>query len=555
MSERRPKNTGGQKRFEARIDFICSARLFQHVPPIDQVGIARNIIPVRFKVGAAVLRGEIENQMFVITKGTCSIGSEQLTSGDCFGVHDPLNEGAQDVQLGSELDAMECLVMLRSGFLKENMSRWFGNGKNAGGVWWHKATDVAPVPRKHEYVAQEGLEKVGLMGAGGSADVELHIHTKTQDKYALKRISKGATVKNKLVSGMQECLMNEKRVMLLLDSPFLCKLFETYNSDQYLYFLIEACLGGDLYARYNLLKLHGSVAHAKFYMATAISAMEYIHSQQMLYRALKPENMLLDASGYAKLCDFDMVKILHEGKTWTTCGGSANYFSREMITQQGYTFSADWWAVAILLFELLSGTTPFEGLAPMHTYSKIVRGIEEVNNFPAACKEGGVESLIRQSLLKDPEKRLAMKKGGSQNIKTHTWYAGFDWDALNQRTMEPPLKPDIREKEPLFNFNCKETCRSDFVKYVDTGSGWDAGFETSPGDGPLQSVKQFQVSYWQVRGPNGVEAPDATPTDAEARQAKENQEEADRQMKIIQQALGVGGSNAGSASAGSADAE
>jgi len=150
----------------------------------------------------------------------------------------------------------------------------------------------ASIERKH-------LKRIGLLGCGGFGAVELYEHVNSKETYAMKALSKGYIVK----TGMQESVMNEKNILMMTNSEFIIKLFETFNGQQSLYFLLEPALGGELYATYNRKGFHGSEKHAKFYVAGVVFAFEHCHERHIIYRDLKPENLLLTEHGAIKLTD------------------------------------------------------------------------------------------------------------------------------------------------------------------------------------------------------------------------------------------------------------
>mmetsp|Transcript_31695 Transcript_31695/g.80018 ORF Transcript_31695/g.80018 Transcript_31695/m.80018 type:complete len:799 (-) Transcript_31695:373-2769(-) len=326
------------------------------------------------------------------------------------------------------------------------------------------------------------LKRIGLLGCGGFGSVELWEHKSSGETYAMKGLSKGFVVR----TGMQEAVMNEKNILMMTDSAFIIKLYATFNGTQMLYFLLEPALGGELYQTYSRKNLHGSEKHARFYLVCVVFAFEHLHDRCIIYRDLKPENLLFTDKGHVKLTDMGLAKFV-VGKTFTTCG-TPDYFAPELIKSAGHTVALDWWTLGILLFELLAGHPPFESAYPMQIYSKVLRGFERV-----ACPKsihGDAHNLVTVLLDKDPEKRLPMRSGGTKNIQNHAWYTSlkpdsqnptgkFDWDAVLNGTMAPPYKPAVRSKTDIANFSARKEDIPRPVEYHDDGSGWDKDFATN----------------------------------------------------------------------------
>eukprot|EP00929_Paragymnodinium_shiwhaense_P076858 TRINITY_DN39574_c0_g1_i1.p1 TRINITY_DN39574_c0_g1~~TRINITY_DN39574_c0_g1_i1.p1 ORF type:complete len:897 (+),score=195.19 TRINITY_DN39574_c0_g1_i1:110-2800(+) len=319
--------------------------------------------------------------------------------------------------------------------------------------------------------AQKDLRTIGLMGCGGFGTVELVEHKTSGKTYALKSLSKGHIVK----TGMQEGIFLERDVMLLCASPFIIRLYETYNSPQMLHFLMEAALGGELYATYMRKGLYGNANLCRFYAASIMCAFEHMHPRNIIYRDLKPENVLLSETGYMKLADMGLATVAI-GKAYTTCG-TPDYFAPEMIQSTGHTRAVDWWALGVLMFELLSGCPPFEAETPMGVYTKVMKGIQGVK-FPAAC-DGTVSEVLRGLMKSNAAARLPMRPGGSSNLKALEWFEGFRFDALERGHMDAPYKPRVLDRKDLSNFSCDREDCPPLVKYVNDKSGWDRDFASA----------------------------------------------------------------------------
>jgi cGMP-dependent protein kinase len=315
------------------------------------------------------------------------------------------------------------------------------------------------------------LTRLGLLGCGGFGAVEMVEDKTTGETYALKALSKGYVVK----SGMQKSVMSEKNVQLMCNSPFVVNLYETFNGKDHLYLLLELALGGELYATYNKKGLFGSEKCAKFYVAGTLFAFLHLHSKKIIFRDLKPENLLLNDEGKVKLTDMGLAKVC-PGKTFTTCG-TPDYFAPELIASKGHNCAVDWWTLGILTFELMSGHPPFESKSPMQIYAKVQKGINRVV-FPKKLK-GDVEELVKGLCHNQPTERLPMKKGGADNVKKAKWFVGFDWDAMEKLTMEPPYKPKVKSKKDKANFSANKEDMPPQIPYRDPGDGWDKDFATS----------------------------------------------------------------------------
>jgi len=319
-------------------------------------------------------------------------------------------------------------------------------------------------------VNKDELTKVALLGCGGFGVVELWKDAKTNKPYALKGLNKGYIMK----TGQQANVLNEKMLMLMCDSPFVIKLYACYNEDQFLYFLLEPARGGEVFTVYEKYSLHGSAEHAKFYTAGVVFAFEHIHDRHIIYRDLKPENLLLNEEGHCKLVDFGLAKCSIV-QTYTTCG-TPDYFAPEMISSTGHSKAVDWWTLGVIIFEWQSGSAPFADSNPMKIFTKVKKGIDKIK-FPVGCK-GDCEDLVKSLLKNDPGERLTSLTGGSNNIKTHDWFKGFDWAGCEARTMEPPFKPECGGPTDIAAFEPSAADMPPQCLYQDDGSKWDEGFAT-----------------------------------------------------------------------------
>jgi len=199
----------------------------------------------------------------------------------------------------------------------------------------------------------------------------------------------------------------------------------------------------------NIKVLFGMSEHlARFYIASLVLALDYLHSHDIVYRDLKPENVFIDETGYIKLGDFGFAKTLPKGKrTYTFCG-TPGYVAPENILAHGYNSSVDWWGLGVLTYVLLTGRQPFSTPKtddPMVVMRRIVDDGYVIPWPPYVTSSA--KSLILQFMERKPSKRLGMLAGGVEDIKKHPWFEGFDWDALAARKIAAPRLPKQKDSE------------------------------------------------------------------------------------------------------------
>ncbi|ORZ20694.1 kinase-like domain-containing protein [Absidia repens] len=265
------------------------------------------------------------------------------------------------------------------------------------------------------------LEKT--VGTGSFGRVHLAQGRTTGRFYAIKALRKQELVDRRQV----EHANNERVILRSVDHPFVVKLWDTFQDDTHVFFVMDYAPGGELF---RILRKNKSFSEstARFYAAEVLLAIEYLHHLDIAYRDIKPENILLDAQGHIKLADFGFSKKVTD-LTWTVCG-TPDYLAPEIIRSQGYTKAVDWWSFGILIYEMVMGEAPFQAENPVDKYQMILD-----------CNVTYLPNRMSDDL---PTERFGNLKDGADDIKRHPWFKKMDFVKLSKCQVKPPYIPQVK---------------------------------------------------------------------------------------------------------------
>eukprot|EP00929_Paragymnodinium_shiwhaense_P029305 TRINITY_DN16820_c0_g2_i1.p1 TRINITY_DN16820_c0_g2~~TRINITY_DN16820_c0_g2_i1.p1 ORF type:complete len:895 (+),score=210.36 TRINITY_DN16820_c0_g2_i1:105-2789(+) len=282
------------------------------------------------------------------------------------------------------------------------------------------------------------LENLEMLGDIGTVEflgsVRLCQHRKTHEVYVLKSMSKGLLSQK----GFRKALVRERMLWMEMISPFIVRMSASFNEPHFVSYLLEAALGGELSTMYAQRGLYGNEDAARYYVAGVLLALEHMHKRCIIYRNIKPRNVLLDARGRPKITDMALAKLV-PGYTFTTCG-TPFYMAPEIISGIGHNRAVDWWALGCLACELVTEHSPFEAELPMEVYARVMQGVLKVR-FDS-CSED-LRSLLVALLKPQAVDRLPMLQGGPQNVIDHAWFRSFDWAAMRSGSLRPPAEADV----------------------------------------------------------------------------------------------------------------
>ncbi|EKM53625.1 uncharacterized protein PHACADRAFT_98884 [Phanerochaete carnosa HHB-10118-sp] len=273
------------------------------------------------------------------------------------------------------------------------------------------------------------------LGTGSFGRVHLVRSKHNLRFYAIKILSKEKIVRMKQVSHTQ----NEQRMLMAVQHPFIINLWGSFQDSANLYMVMDFVPGGELF---TLLRRSNRFPDpvAKFYAAEVALALNYMHGLDIIYRDLKPENILLNFDGHIKIADFGFAKHCSMN-AWTLCG-TPDYLAPEIIRNERYNKSVDWYALGVLIFEMLSGLPPFHEPDASHVvlYERICQGPLAIRWPPF---DRNATDLILKFLEHDPTKRYGNLKHGAGDVFAHPWFREVDWEKLKNREITAPYLPKI----------------------------------------------------------------------------------------------------------------
>ncbi|XP_026147028.1 protein kinase C, eta, b [Carassius auratus] len=356
-----------------------------------------------------------------------------------------LNCGVNSAELASKLSEIGLLDTLPK--RKSKSSLHMTGVKHQNSI----ITVQQTVKESEEDTVKVGLEDFSflqVLGKGSFGKVMLARLKSDHRVFAVKMLKKDVILQEDDV----EATMIEKRVLTLAHQhPFLTQLYYCFQTAERLFFVMEFVNGGDLMFHIQKCRRFDE-PRARFYAAEIISALMFLHSKGIIYRDLKLDNILLDRDGHCKLADFGMCKEdIREGKLTNTFCGTPDYIAPEIILEEPYGVSVDWWALGVLLYEMLSGHAPFEAETEDELFECILK--DEI--IYSSWLSNEAEDILRGLLSRDPACRLGCmdRDGGEEAITSHPFFAGLDWEKLNRREITPPFTPRIDSIEDVKNFD------------------------------------------------------------------------------------------------------
>jgi len=279
----------------------------------------------------------------------------------------------------------------------------------------------------------EDFTLLKVVGKGSFGKVLQVRNRHTNRVYAMKQLKKSHIIKRNQV----EHTKTERYVLQHLRHNFIVRLHFAFQTDKKLFMLLDYCSGGELF--FHLGKAgRFTESRARFYASEIVLALEYLHAKSVIYRDLKPENVLLNEEGHVKLTDFGLSKtnIVGNQTTHSFCG-TPEYLAPEILRRNGHGKAADWWSLGALLFEMLMGMPPFYSRDRDRLFEKILHSELRFPNYFSRNSQ----SILRELMERNPRKRLGSENVGQ--VREHSFFNGVDWVRLGRLEIEPPFKPKL----------------------------------------------------------------------------------------------------------------
>ena len=389
--------------------------------------LQNNLKIEKFHNGKKIItQGEVGNKLYIIKSGRVDffVNSRYIRSlgdGEDFGAKSLILSSDKRTATAIANGEVHCYTLTAKVFksiLEPNLYEYFTN----------------KFALEDNTIELKDLDNIKELGSGTFGNVNLVRNKKNKQLYAIKALDLQQIKKENL----ETCVELEKNVLLKTDHPFIMKMVKYLKDDHYIFFINEYIKGKELWDVIRDIELLNK-EQTQFYVASMLLAINHLHKKKIIYRDIKPENVMVNVKGYIKIIDFGTVKEI-EDRTSTVIGTS-HYMAPEITKGEGYSFQVDIWSIAICMYEFFCGKVPFgEDLEdPMDIYRAVCK--EELT-FPNFVNDEKYMALLHKMLKKNPTQRLWKL----EQIKVDPYFKDFDWNKLISLSYPPPymiqMKPD-----------------------------------------------------------------------------------------------------------------
>lgn len=405
--------------------------------------LATSLVLKRFRRGACVFKqGEVGDMFYIVSSGEVKVLIDDkqvrlLGAGTCFGERALLFNERRSATVEVASNEAEFWTLGRHAFLNEVITEDM------------RAELIHRITLQDDNVTMRLLRHVKLIGAGAFGSVRLVEHRQKGVRYALKRVRKQKDSNGSGELVVPDEVLQECDLLASMDHPFVLRLVKSFETANSLYILTELITGGQLFEQTNERMGVLGVKQAQFYVGSLVCILEAVHGSGIVYRDLKPENVMLDERGYLKLVDFGLAKRLDPelGKTYTAVG-TMLYMAPELIRGKGYGFEVDVWSLGVMFFEMVCGRVPF-GPDAEDEHELLGSILEDELVFPGRFNDTQGKKLISGMLEKQPEKRIGCGVNGWEDVKAHKFFSkgirGNLFSKIIGHDIEAPVVPEAEQ--------------------------------------------------------------------------------------------------------------
>ena len=442
--------------------FLVEVPLFSTFQPSQRGKIADALTPIRYETGERIIQqGDVGDKFYILESGAVTITEDnsdkrlEFGRGKFFGEISLIHDVPRTAHVTAD-SAVRCLTLDRAAF-----GRLFGQqvvDQLAGTNEIVLPTAAAHVRQRRSSLdgarlptfVKASLEdfKLGTyVGFGAFGYVRIAKHTPSGKICAIKAMAKGYLVSKHQVRHA----VGERDLLLSCEHPGIVQFYGSFQDPSMIYICLEFLNGGELFTLLGLKQRLSNDA-ARALASEIVLVFDYLHDRSIIYRDLKPENVMLDAAGHVRLIDFGLAKRCPD-RTWTMCG-TPEYLAPEVVTNQGHNKSADFWTLGVLIYEMLVGVPPFydETATDDETFNRILKDRPHFHPFVGVA----AKDIILNLMEPDITRRLGLMADGCDGVRNHAWFKGLDWDVAMEWTQEMPFVPTLDSQDDLRHFEIEE---------------------------------------------------------------------------------------------------
>ena len=410
--------------------------LFRNLSDETLESIAQGMKKQKFKQNEYIIKEDTEGEEFyLIIKGRVRITVKgnfvrDLDSGDYLGEKVLLTENNLRTASAMALDKVICYVLSKSEFqviLQDDTTKEYLMKK---------------IALQDTEISLESLHYIKFLGKGKFGTVSL-VHNK-KNIYAIKAISKASVEREKILA---RYFVNERRIMLSLDHPFIVKMVKSMKNQHFCFLLIEFINGTNLDQYLQSRETKQNIYETQFYIGSILLMLDYLQKKFIAHRDIKPSNIMIDSNGYLKMIDFGTSKVLTDYTS--TIIGTPHYIAPEILRGRGYSLSCDFWSLGICMYEIFYGKYPFGNYANevLEVYKEILKN---TFSFPNDSNKVAKANMLITCLL---NKKVNERICNVSSLKKKPFFEGFQFDKLIDLRLKPPFKPTTKSFDKYLKEN------------------------------------------------------------------------------------------------------